>query len=247
MSDPFRSLVRAAAQQYEALGRYAYHFAFGKLIRDPVFRFILQQGLLPDGGQLFDLGCGQGVLIALLQAARELYLQGRWPARWPDPPLNLSIHGVELNPARSTIARQALGKAVAITHGNICGMKLPQCAAIVILDVLLYLDEADQCAVLQGCIHALQPGGVLLLREADAGAGLAFHVTRAMERIACWARGQVKQKLLYRPVADWVALFRNFGCDVLVVPMSADTPFSNVLFVVTPGSRAGLKPSKFPT
>jgi SAM-dependent methyltransferase len=230
MDADFEHLVNAAAERYRGAGRYAWHFAKGKLGSDPVFHFILRQGLLPQRGRLFDLGCGQGVLMALLRAARERFAEGQWPHDWPPPPAALQTHGVELRSLRAQAARLALGDE-AVTHGDIREVALPACSAITILDVLVYLDADEQRAVLQRCARALEAGGLLLLREADAGGGAAFHFTRWAERLACWTRGQLRQRLLYRPAGEWKALLGSLGFMVSAEPMSAGTPFGNVLFI----------------
>ena len=67
----FNSIVDDAAQPYANVSRYAYHFTRNKLRYDPVFRALLQRGLLPDHGHFLDLGCGLGVLPALLHEARN--------------------------------------------------------------------------------------------------------------------------------------------------------------------------------
>ncbi|MFP5514931.1 MAG: class I SAM-dependent methyltransferase [Alphaproteobacteria bacterium] len=226
----FRELVTAAARPYRPSGRYAWHFTKGKLSGDPVFRHLLSHPLLPARGRLLDLGCGQGVLTALLRAAAERHASGSWPADWPAPPADLATHGVELSPRRVRIAQTALG-ADAISQGDIRKSDLPHCDAIVILDVLLYLNPAEQAAVLARCAGALAPGGVLLLREADAGGGLPFQVTRWAEQAACAARGQWRQSLTYRPSADWLLLLNGLGLTATAVPMSQGTPFANTLFI----------------
>jgi len=187
--------------------------------------------VLPPAGVLFDLGCGQGVLMALLRAAGACHARGDWPAEWPAPPSALKLHGVELSRRRAEVAGQALDGGAVVERGDIRLAPLPACAAIVILDVLLYLDDADQRHVLARCAEALGPGGVLVLREADAGAGLPFHVTRWAEKLACWSRGQIRQSLRYRPAREWQALLEAAGFTVEARPMSEGTPFGNVLFV----------------
>lgn len=227
----FRELVEAAALSYRRSGRYAWHFAKGKLGGDPVFRFLLRTPVLPSAGRLLDLGCGQGVLMALLRSAAARHAEGAWPADWPPPPRNLDLQGVELGFRRARTAQAALGDGATVVRGDIREVPLPRSTAIVILDVLLYLGRDDQARVLARCAEALEPGGVLVLREADAGAGVRFSVTRWAERAACMSRGQWRQPLLYRPAPEWAALLEGLGFTVAMTPMSSGTPFGNVLFV----------------
>lgn len=235
MSRSFKTLVRAAAEPYRSAGRYAWLFAKGKLGGDPVFQFLLRRGLLPDRGRLLDLGCGQGLLIALLRAARDRFANGEWPPDWPAPPRQLEMRGVELRADRAEAARLALGDWTPVTQGDIREAELPPCSAIAILDVLLYLSIDEQRGVLERCARALEAGGLLLLREADSSRGLAFRMTAWPERLACWSRGQFRQKLHYRRADEWIALLGSLGFSVRAEPMSAGTPFGNVLFIARRG------------
>ena len=64
-------LVDAVAARYRPAGRFAFHFARGKLAGDPVFAGLLAGGLLAAdsargrGLDIVDLGCGQALLAAL--------------------------------------------------------------------------------------------------------------------------------------------------------------------------------------
>lgn len=235
----FSALVDAAARPYIPAGRYPWHFARGKLHLDPVFRYLLSQGLLPDCGRVLDLGCGFGVLMAMLIAARAKYASGDWPAHWPAPPPDLEMHGVELRADRAQAAQQALHGKACVEQGDIRCTDLPPSAAIVILDVLLYLSGDEQQRLLERAARALQPGGVLLLREADAAAGLRFGVTQWSARVADIGHGGLYRKLHYRSALHWAAILRGLGLSVRAQPMSAGTPFANVLFVARKHGAAG--------
>jgi len=231
MSPQVRALLEAATRPYIGVGRYAWHFARGKLRHDPVFFSLLRRGLLPDRGSLLDLGCGQGVLLSLLKAAKEQYQAGVWPRDWPAPPLNLGLSGIELSAKRAQAARRALGDGAQVDLRDLRDLDIRPCSMIVMLDVLLYLGEEEQQRLLDRAARALEPGGLLLLREADAGAGFAFQVTKWSERITGALRGQFGQQLHYRSAIHWIAELAGRGFAVSAQPMSEGTPFANVLFV----------------
>jgi SAM-dependent methyltransferase len=230
--DPQASrLLEAARQPYAAAGRYAFHFAAGKLRHDPVFLFLLERGVLPPRGRLLDVGCGRGLLLSLLHAARTRYQAGAWPAGWPLPPLELELHGIELSTAHARIAREALGEAARVEARDLRGSDFPPSAAIVLIDVLLYLSGDEQREVLRKAAGALEAGGILLLREADAGAGLAYAMTHGSERLLEALRGRPLARLTYRRAAEWVGLLEALGFDVTMESMSAGTPFANILYI----------------
>ena len=52
------AIVEAASAPYRSVGRFAWHFARGKLARDPVFRHVLSNGLIPHQARVLDIGCG---------------------------------------------------------------------------------------------------------------------------------------------------------------------------------------------
>ena len=68
-------LLDRASEPYRSAGRFAWHFARGKLGRDPVFRHLLAAGLIPEGARVLDIGCGQGLLASLLRG-----LRAQWPS-----------------------------------------------------------------------------------------------------------------------------------------------------------------------
>jgi SAM-dependent methyltransferase len=231
MDRQVRALFEAATRPYLGAGQYAWRFSRGKLRHDPVYFFLLRHGLLPDRGSLLDLGCGQGILLSLLKAAKEQYRAGVWPRDWPAPPFNLAVRGLELSESRVQVARHALGGGARVDLGDLRDFDWQPCSVIVILDVLLFLDKEEQQRLIDEATRALEPGGLLLLREADAGAGFAFQVTSCAERIACALRGEVGKPLHYRSAVHWIAELAGRGFLVGAEPMSDGTPFANVLFV----------------
>jgi uncharacterized protein (DUF2062 family)/SAM-dependent methyltransferase len=228
---PLRALlIEGASRRYVEAGIFHWEVVRGKLKGDPIYFALLESGLLPREGLLVDLGCGRGILLSLLATARQLRREGKWSAP-RSPPAELALAGVELRPRIAAVAAGALGADAEIRVADLTGYTPPPCRAVVLLDVLHYLDPADQTGLLARSAAALAPGGVLILRDADAGLGWRFFLTRVGERLAALARGQGRRRFHYRRADAWGELLRSLGLEVTSTPMWDGTPFGNVLVV----------------
>ena len=227
----FRAIARAASRLYRPDDRFARHFAYGKLTRDPAFRALLQRGLLASGHRLLDLGCGQGVLEALLIAAREAHGRGEWPSDWPAPPKDCAMHGVDVAARAIERAREACANAATFVRGDIRNSDFGSADAVVIFDVLHYIDYAAQDEVLQRVRAALGRSGLLLLRVGDRSRSARFFFTDLVDRVVMRLRGHRLERLYCRPAAEWVARLAELGFRMDTLPMSEGTLFANVLLV----------------
>jgi len=231
MNAQIKSLYDSTTASFIGEGRHAWHFARGKLRHDPVFFSLLKLGVLPDQGQLLDLGCGQGILMALILAARKQFALGQWPEGWPPPPLQLAMRGIELRDDCVRAAQGALNSEATVERGDIQSIAFARCSAVVLLDVLHYLSDSAQLQLLERIAASLEPGGVLLLRETDASAGVSFQITQWAERAAGIGRGLLWHKMHYRSTVQWIQLLERYGFTVSTQPMSEGTPFSNTLLI----------------
>jgi len=227
-------LVDAAAERYRPAGRFAFHFARAKLAGDPVFAALLARALIPDRAQVLDLGCGQGLLAAWLLAAESAQQSGNWGGTWPQPPTAWRFRGIERAAREVERANRALGSRASVGCGDIRSAEFGDADVVVILDVLHYMELATQEAVIDRVRASLSQAGVLLLRVGDAGAGWPFRLGTWVDRAVLVARGYGATKLHCRPVEDWIELLDRRGFRTDAVPMSANTPFANVLLVARP-------------
>ncbi len=216
------AVVARVAARYP--GRWNQGWARGKVAGDPVYRAVL--ALLPEAGTLVDLGCGEGYLLALARERRP----------------GLDLVGLDHDERRLALARAALeGEArVRLEGGDAREAGLPPADVLACLDVLHYLPPAEQDALVRRMARALRPGGTLLVRDAEAGAGWRSALTAWSERFMV-AVGRHRGLGVYlRPRAELEAAMAAAGLAVEVRPCAEGTPFSNVLLVGrAPAARAG--------
>ncbi len=233
----WQTLRDMASAPYRSAGHFAWRFARGKLGMDPVFRHLLTRGLITPRAQVLDIGCGQGLLASLLRAAEAAAARSHWPTDWAPAPHSARVIGIELMPRDIERARRALGDAAAeFVCGDMRHTPFPNCDVVVILDVLHYIDIAEQNKVLERVRAALRPSGRLLLRVGDASSRRGFRTSQWVDAIVTFVRGHRVVPVFGRSLAAWIVKLEALGFRVDAVPMSRGTPFANVLLIAEPSA-----------
>jgi SAM-dependent methyltransferase len=225
------ALIEETSLRYLETGLFNCEFVRGKLRHDPVYFHLLRQGALPTESRLLDLGCGRGILFSLLLTARAQAERGIYPADWAPPP-HLTFFGIEGREEAAEVARQALGAQAHIETADLTEgitTALPAADVVLLLDVLHYLPPTAQEDLLARIAAALSPGGLLLIRDADADAGWRFTATRIQERLSSLARRRWRQRFYYRGRREWSEILEKLGFEVIDQPMGEGTPYANVL------------------
>jgi SAM-dependent methyltransferase len=227
------ALLEAAADRYLAASITAWEFGRNKLKADAAYSWIVMSAELPRNGRLIDVGCGQGLLLAACATARDWARDGRWPPDWPTP-ASYDLVGIELRPRVAALAREALGAAAEILTADLREIPFERADVIVIMDVLHLLPAGAQEQLLHAAARALRPGGALILREADRGAGWRFRAVQLANRLTAIVRGNWRQSFAFRSETEWRDLIGSCGLTAARVPIAHGPVFGNVLLVARP-------------
>lgn len=215
MNEAWPEIVRAVAARYAR--RVDAGFVAGKLRHDPVYAALFAHPGLRDACAVVDLGCGRGILLALLAERAHRAKRG------------LQLQGIEARPSHAEAARAALGKDASIHTGDLATAEIPRADAACLIDVLHYLPEEAHAPLLQRIAAALAPGGLLLVREIDRDAGVHGVFAMAAEHAMSALRGEPARRFAFRSARTWRGLLDDAGFAVEERPMGEGTPFANVL------------------
>jgi 2-polyprenyl-3-methyl-5-hydroxy-6-metoxy-1,4-benzoquinol methylase len=127
---------------------------------------------LPENGTLVDLGCGNGLFLALAKKAKP----------------GLELMGLDLSQEKITAARQAFevstGSVPQLVVMDIGDFSEQSVDAITIIDVLYLVPFERWNAILEKCFRCLKPGGKVLLKEMDRSVAWKFLLLCLEETLA---------------------------------------------------------------
>jgi len=176
------------------------------------------------GGTVADIGCGHGLLSALLAVA--------------DP--RRTVRGVDPDPRKVAWARQALAglSNVQLSEGTVeqtLAAEAPGAFdAAVVCDVLYLLPEAKWAAFLRTVHGLLKPGGRFLLKEAEGDGSWKHRKALAQEWVMVSLLGRTKASggMALKPRAEMTRLLADAGFSVgEVVDLGRGYTTPHVLYV----------------
>ena len=155
---------KRTAKRYSKLhGKHRYYVA-AKLSSDPLVEVLAGLSRL---GAVVDAGCGRGqfgLFLLELGSAQSLY-------------------GFDWDAPKIAAATAAAGDAAQFVEAELPPGAFRRADTILLIDVLQYLESADQVAVLSAAVAHLKPGGRLVIRDLD-GASLRNRAALRIEAIA---------------------------------------------------------------
>lgn len=109
---------------------------------------------LPKNGKITDVGCGYGFLSLMLSFSGK----------------EREIAGVDYDEEKIAVAANTASRSEKVTfvHADVTRYDFPPSDAFIINDVLHYLLPEEQVRLIELCANKLNPGGTMIIRDADA-------------------------------------------------------------------------------
>jgi 1-acyl-sn-glycerol-3-phosphate acyltransferase len=198
--------------------------------------------LLPRAGRFYDLGCGYGFMTYMLHwASEDRIFTG---VDYDEDKITTAQHNYLREKAKKLHYRKA--KAIKQTfiadendqakinfeQADVTQYELQSCNGIIISDVLHYLLPEQQKALLDKCFNALEPGGILIIRDGVEELKERHEGTKRTEvlstRIFNFNKTQNELHFISRAfIEHWAAAH-----DMSVETIDLTKKTSNVIFVL---------------
>jgi 1-acyl-sn-glycerol-3-phosphate acyltransferase len=175
--------------------------------------------LIPKRGYILDIGCGYGFLSYMLHFAS--------PAR--------KITGIDYDEEKALTASHNFSRNehLHFYHANALTFEFDFYHAIILSDILHYLQPAQQEILLQKCIEHLLPGGVIVIRDGNADLQQRHRGTKLSEFFSTRVLGfnKTTDTGLWFLKADTIhAIAGKYNMECVEIDNTRLT--SNIIFVV---------------
>lgn len=175
----FKTEYASLKKQLEPISYFREKLIHNYLYKGPVLEWYMRvklrlekdyelfHDLLPENGKILDVGCGYGFMSYMLHFAA--------PGR--------HITGIDYDEEKILTANHCFSKddTIHFLHTDVLDFTFDRYDAIVISDVLHYLQPDQQQQIIARCIASLEPGGLLLIRDGDKEKGKKHIMTRFTE------------------------------------------------------------------
>lgn len=172
------------------------------------------EGIIPEKGKIYDLGCGAGLLSNLLSLKSE----------------KRQVVGIDSARDKIDIAMKARGKRQNIEFkiGNIMNFYLDNPDIIVMCDVLHHIPFSEHEKLLRYVFASLDKGGFFILQDIDKKPFLKYIFALGIDKIT-----NMLSSVYYRTSRETENLLRKIGFYVDVLKLDKDYPIAAIVYKCT--------------
>jgi 2-polyprenyl-3-methyl-5-hydroxy-6-metoxy-1,4-benzoquinol methylase len=175
--------------------------------------------LVPTQGKILDIGCGYGFMSYMLSFTSA----------------QRQVTGIDYDEEKIDTANNCFSKTdmINFVHSDVTGFEFEQYDAIILADILHYLQPAEQRNVIDKCISNLNGRGMIIIRDGDADKEAQHKKTKLTEYFSTRLLHFNKTKetglsFLSGSMIREIAAANNLACNE--VPDSKLT--SNTIFIL---------------
>jgi uncharacterized protein len=180
-------------------------------------KYRLFESLLPKKGTITDIGCGYGFLPYMLSFMSE----------------DRVVIGTDYDEEKIAVAANCFSgtKNISFFAADATECELPKSDAFVMSDILHYLPAIEQENLIVKCIKNLNPGGMILIRDADSSMSKRHWGTRYTEFISTNVGfNKTKNKLEFVSSTFIIDVVKKHNMNIQQIDNTKLT--SNVIYVV---------------
>jgi 2-polyprenyl-3-methyl-5-hydroxy-6-metoxy-1,4-benzoquinol methylase len=189
-----------------------------KLRSDPVYEAVTRE-LTGSSLPVLDIGCGLGLLTHYLREAGH-----RAPmAGFDSDPRKIA--------SAQAMARTA-GYSDVVFHVGDARNDLPRHQGdVVIVDILQFIQPAEQASLLRDAATRVAPGGKVIIRSCLRDASRRFRITVLGDWFARATLWMKQAPVAYPSASELEAILSDLGLSVTIIPLWGGTWFNNHLIV----------------
>lgn len=180
-------------------------------------KYRLFESLLPKKGTITDIGCGYGFLPYMLAFMSE----------------DRIVIGTDYDEEKIAVADNCFSKTPNLRFfaADATEIELPASDAFILSDILHYLPMAQQEKLMEKCIRSLNPGGMLLIRDADSSKTRRHWGTRYTEFFSTnTGFNKTKNKLEFVSSTFITDIAKKHGLEIRQIDNTKLT--SNIIYVI---------------
>jgi 2-polyprenyl-3-methyl-5-hydroxy-6-metoxy-1,4-benzoquinol methylase len=174
--------------------------------------FLELEKYLPKEGFILDIGCGYGLMSAVLALTSD----------------ERKVTAIDSSDRRIVVAKKSTRSLqnIAFICDDVRNIQMDKCDGIIMIDFLHHIPFLLQEEILALSYENLNPGGVMVIKDVDYEPSVKYLITELFELVF-----YPKDRFTIRSSIEYSRLLKGVGFDVSVILRPNESIFSTVVYV----------------